>query len=109
MQKDPSSPWADEARKNLSRLESEQTLVKPDQQVLSDFLDAYRHQDAARWRTIHNETKGLLAPALALQLSRRYLVARQRGDQQEAAESLSALAIIGSYEETQHSEFFFLN
>jgi hypothetical protein len=44
-----------------------------------------------------------------LQLSRRYLVARQRGDQQEAAESLSALAIIGSYEETQHSEFFFLN
>jgi tetratricopeptide (TPR) repeat protein len=110
LQKDPSSPWADEARKNLQRIDSAQSLEKPDQEVLSDFLTAYRNQDAARARKIHDETKGLLiGPALALQLSRRYLIAGQRGNEAEAKESLGALAFIGNFEQTQHSEFFFLN
>jgi tetratricopeptide (TPR) repeat protein len=110
LQKDPSSPWADEARKNLARLESEQTLLKKDEQILPDFLTAYRNRDNARAQTIHNETKGLLrVPALPLQLSRRYLFARQRGDQAEAKESLDAMTFIGSFEQAQHSEFFFLN
>ena len=109
LQKDPSSPWADEARKYLSRLENEQSLFKTDQQILSDFLTAYRTHDFTRAKTIHNETKGLLRPpALALQLSRRYLVARQHGDEPTAAESLAALAFIGNFEHTQYSEFFFL-
>lgn len=110
LQKDPSSPWAEEARKNLARLESQQTLIKKDEEVLSDFLTAYRNHDDARAQTIHNETKGLLrGPALPLQLSRRYLIARQRGDQAEAKESLDAMTFIGSFEQAQHSEFFFLN
>jgi len=108
LQKDPSSPWAEEARKNLGRLESQQTLIKKDEEVLSDFLTAYRNHDDARAQTIHNETKGLLrGPALPLQLSRRYLIARQRGDQAEAKESLDAMTFIGSFEQAQHSEFFF--
>jgi tetratricopeptide (TPR) repeat protein len=110
LQKDPSSPWADEARKNLERIASAQNLEKSDQEVLSDFMNAYRGQDAARAQKIHDETKGLLkGPALGLQLSRRYLMARHRGDEAEAKESLQALAFISNYEQTQHSEFFFLN
>jgi tetratricopeptide (TPR) repeat protein len=110
LQKDPSSPWAEEARKHLSGLENQQTLIKKDEQVLSDFLTAYRNQDVARAQNIHDETKGLLkAPALVLQLSRRNLVARQRGDDVDAKESLAAMAFIGRLEQTQHSEFFFLN
>jgi tetratricopeptide (TPR) repeat protein len=110
LQKDSSSPWADEARKNLTRLESQQTLLKKDEEVLSDFLTAYRNHDEGRAQTIHNETKGLLKkPALPLQLSRRYLIARQRGDQEEAKESLDAMTFIGSFEQAQNSEFFFLN
>ncbi|MDX6500370.1 MAG: hypothetical protein QOG23_3630 [Blastocatellia bacterium] len=110
LQKDSSSPWADEARKNLQRLESQQTLIKKDEEVLPAFLTAYRNHDDARAQTIHNETKGLLRePALPLQLSRRYLIARQRGDQAEAKESLEAMTFIGSFEQAQHSEFFFLN
>jgi tetratricopeptide (TPR) repeat protein len=110
LQKDASSPWADEARKHLSRLDSEQTLFKEDQQVLSDFLTAYRNHDFERAQTIHNETKGLLrTPAIALQLSRRYLIAKQRGDAPEAGESLAAMAFIGRFEQAQHSEFFFLS
>jgi tetratricopeptide (TPR) repeat protein len=110
LQKDSSSSWAVEARKNLARLEGQQTLLKKDEQVLSDFLTAYRNHDDARAQTIHDETKGLLrGPALPLQLSRRYLIARQRGDQAGAAESLAAMTYIGSFEQAQHSEFFFLN
>ena len=110
LQKDASSPWADEARKHLSRLDNEQTLFKDDQQVLSDFLTAYRNHDFERAQTIHNETKGLLrTPAVALQLSLRYLIARQRGDEREAGENLAAMAYIGSFEQAQHSEFFFLS
>lgn len=110
LQKDPSSPWADEARKNLQRIENEKTSQKSDQDVLSDFLTAYRNQDAARAKKIHDETKGLLrGPALGLQLSRRYLLARQSGNEGEAKESLAALAFIAGFEQAQHSEFFFLN
>jgi len=110
LQKDSSSPWADEARKNLSRLESQQILKKKSEQLLSDFLTAFRNHDDTRAQTIHNETKGLLRePALALQLSRRYLNASQRGDQADAKETLDAMIFIGSFEQAQHSEFFFLN
>jgi tetratricopeptide (TPR) repeat protein len=112
LQKDPSSPWAEEARKNLKRLESEQGLYKKDEQILADFLTAYRDHDDARATTIHNETKGLLkGPAVALQLARRYLIAQQSGDQAQAQaqESLEAMAFIGRFEQAQHSEFFFLN
>ncbi len=110
LQKDSSSPWANEARKNLKQLESEQGLHKEDEQVLADFLTAYRDNDDSRAQTIHNETKGLLkGPAVALQLSRRYLIAQQRGNKAEAKESLEAMAFIGRFEQAQHSEFFFLN
>jgi Flp pilus assembly protein TadD len=110
LQKDSSSPWADEARKNLARIENAQTLFKTDEQVLSDFLAAYRNRDDARAQKIHNETKGLLKlTVVPLQLSRRYLSAKQRGNEAEAKESLEALTYIGSFEQAQHSEFFFLN
>jgi CHAT domain-containing protein len=109
LQKDPSSPWADEARKNLSRIESEQTLFKSDERVLEDFLTAYRNHDAARAQKIHNETKGFLkGTAVPLQLSRRYLLAKQRGSEAEAKESLEALTFIGSFEQTQNADLFFL-
>jgi tetratricopeptide (TPR) repeat protein len=110
LQKDPSSPWADEARKNLSRIESAPTLSKKDEQVLSDFLTSHRNHDEARAQKIHNETKGLLkGPAVAWQLSRRFLIAKQRGDEAAAKESLEAMVFIGNFERTQHGEFFFLN
>lgn len=109
LQKDSSSPWAEEARRNLARLEREQAR-KSYHQVLADFLAAYRERDDARARKIHDETKGtLLATTVPFQLSRRYLEARRRGDDSEAAESREALDYIGRYEREAHSEFFFLS
>src|ERR1044071_277161 len=108
LQKDSSSPWADEARKNLARIEGAQTLFKPDERVLDDFLTAYRNHDKTRAQKIHNETKGLLkGAAVALQLSRRYLTAKQRGDAAEAKESIEALIFIGSFERAQNADSFF--
>ena len=115
LQKDPSSPWAAEARKNLARIEGEQALSRTrkqllGKQILLDFLTAYRNHDEARTQRIHDETKGLLnESAVALQLSRRYLTAKQQGEAAEAKESIEALAHIGSFEQTQNSEFFFLS
>jgi hypothetical protein len=111
LQKDSSSPWADEARKHLAQVADEQaSFIKTDGQVLQDFLIAYRNHDDARAQTIHNETKGLLkGAAVPLQLSRRYLEAKRRGDDTEAKESLAALAFVGRFEQEQNSEFFFLN
>jgi tetratricopeptide (TPR) repeat protein len=110
LQRDATSPWAEEARKNLARLGDEQTRFKTDEQVLEDFLTAYRNHDDALAQKIHNETKGLLkGAAVPLQLSRRYLLAKRRGDGAEAAESIEALTYIGSFELAQNSEFFFLS
>ncbi len=110
LQKDSSSPWADEARKNLAAIEPEQSLFKSDEQVLSDFLSAYRNNDRPRAQKIHNETKGLLkGAAVPLQLSRRYLTAKQGGNEAEARESLEALTFVGSLEQQQDADFFFSN
>jgi CHAT domain-containing protein len=108
LQKDPSSPWADEARKHLAQIESEQRLFKSEDQVLSDFLTAHRDHDEARAQKIHYETKGLLRGiTVPLQLSRRYLLAKQRGHEAEAKESIDALTYIGSFEQTQTGDSFF--
>ena len=110
LQKDSSSPWAGEARKNLTRLDNTQTRFKTDEQVLEDFLIAYRNHDEARAQKIHDETKGLLrGAAVSLQLSRRYLIMKQRGLEAEAKESIDAMAFIGGFEQAHGDEFFFLN
>jgi tetratricopeptide (TPR) repeat protein len=110
LQKDPTSPWAEEARKNLKRLESEQAVSRSADQVLRDFFAAYRNRDDARAQRIHDETKGQLKPhGLALQLSRRYLIAKQNGNDGVAKENLDALNYIAQFEQTRSSEFFFLS
>jgi CHAT domain-containing protein len=108
LQKDSTSPWADEARKNLARLESRQTSFKSNEQVLSDFLTAYRNHDDGRAHKIHNETKGTLGPVtIPLQLARRYLIAKQQSSHDEAQENLKALTYIGDFEQAQNGDSFF--
>jgi tetratricopeptide (TPR) repeat protein len=110
LQKDPSSPWAGEARRHLAELPDEQSLFRTDEQVLSDFLAAVRGHDDARAQMIHNETKGLLkGPTVPLQLARRYLMATRSGDMPSAKECLEALTSIGTYEQAKHNDAFFLS
>jgi CHAT domain-containing protein len=107
LQKDSSSPWADEARKNLARIESEQTRFKTDGEVLSDFLIAFRNREEARVQKIHNDTKGSLSgPMIPLQLSRTFLDAKQRGDEAHTKESIEALTYLGNLDQEQNRESF---
>ena len=113
LQKDPSSPWADEARKNLARIENAQILFKTEdvakKQILTDFLTAYRSHDDSRARKIHNETKGTLKDlSVPLQFSHRYLVARQHRNEAETKESVEALTYIGKFEQAENGDSFFL-
>jgi CHAT domain-containing protein len=109
LQKDPASPWADEARKNLARLESQQTsLKKSGDDVLSDFLTAFHNHDDARAYRIHNETKGTLnRVTIPLQLAHRYMNAMKQGNQAEGKESLEALLYIGDFDQAQNGDAFF--
>jgi tetratricopeptide (TPR) repeat protein len=110
LQKDPSSLWAAEARKNLARIQDERTFLKTDEQVLSDFLAAFRQHDDARAQAIHNETKGFLNGAtVPLQLCRRYLMAARANDKSTAKESLDALVFLGNFEQAKHHDAFFLS
>lgn len=112
LQKDPSSQWADEARKNLARLENAQALFKTEadakKHILPDFLTAYRNHDDERARKIHNETKGTLKDlSVPLLLSRRYVAAKQQGNEAEAKESVAALSSIGNFEKAENGDSFF--
>jgi tetratricopeptide (TPR) repeat protein len=110
LQKDPSSQWAEEARKNLSRIQGGQTLFKSDVEVLSDFLAAYRNQNYERAEKIHDETKGSLKTVtVPLQLARRYLLAKHQSNEVEAKESLAALTYVGDSERARNGDSFFLN
>ncbi|HXQ69041.1 MAG TPA: CHAT domain-containing protein [Pyrinomonadaceae bacterium] len=106
LQKDSSSPWADEARKNLAQVEKEQArFKKTDDQVLSDFLTAYRNREAGRIRQVHNDTKGLLRESMIpLQLSRIFLDAKQRGDEAQAKESIEAMTYLGDLDQEQNGD-----
>lgn len=107
LQRDSSSPWAGEARKYLERLQTEQSLFRSKDQILADFLTAYRQRDFARAQKIHNQTKGSLSDrALPLQLSKRYLISRRDGGG-DAKESLDALTYLGNFEQTENGDSFF--
>ena len=108
LEKDASSPWAEEARKNLGEIDGQQSLFKTNEQVLTDFLTAFRNHDNAFARQIHNDTKGLLrGAAVPLQLTRRCLLAMKRGDDAERNESIDALKFIGGIEQAQNGDRFF--
>lgn len=109
LQIDSNSKWADEARKNLEKIEQNQSgLNKKKEEVLQDFLIAYHNQDEQKIWKIHNSTKGVLTQiTLAYQLSRRFLEARKNKDDTLAKESLEALIYIGNLEKEKHADFFF--
>ena len=108
LQKDPSSAWADEARKNLARIENAQARFnKTEDEVLSDALTAFRNRQPARLQQIHNDTKGLLRGSMVpLQLSRTFLDAKQRGDEAQAKESIDAMFYLGELDQEQNNDSF---
>jgi CHAT domain-containing protein len=107
LQKDSTSKWADEVRKNLERIAQFQSRFKKKEQILQDFSDAYRSGNFDLAKMIHNQTKGMHNTAsLPRQLARSYLEARLENNEQKIKETISALRFIGNYEEENHADFF---
>lgn len=107
LEKDSRSGWADEARKNLERLELLNATSKKKEQILEDFLVAYRNRDEEKVWNIHSQTRetvsGLWLPD---QISRRFIEAKIRGDDATATESIEALKFIGNLEKDKNADFF---
>lgn len=107
LQKDSTSKWADEARKYLEKIAQMQSSFKTKEQVLEDFLTAYRNgNEEFAWK-INSQTKEMISGVwLPDQLSRRYLVARKNKDETTAKESIEALTYIGNLEKERNADFF---
>lgn len=107
LQKDPSSKWAEEARENLQKLEKLQSNLKTKEQVLNEFLAAYKAGDKElAWR-INSGSRDVLAGIwLPDQLARRYMRAKLKDDTSEAKESIDAISYIGDLEKERNADFF---
>ena len=108
LQKDPSSPWASEARENLERLKEQSHIQKDKSQILRDFLDAFqRRDDAGAWE-IASQTKELITGIMIQQqLAQKFLEANQQSRKEEADKILSAFVYLGELEKQNAGDLFF--
>ncbi|MCD9186275.1 MAG: CHAT domain-containing protein [Pyrinomonadaceae bacterium] len=107
LEKDNGSGWAAEARKNLERLELLKNNSKTKEQILEDFLTAYRNRDEEKVWKIHSQTRETISERwLPDQISRRFLEAEIRGDDANVTESIEALKFIGNLERDKNADFF---
>lgn len=106
LQKDPSSKWAEEAKKNLEELDRKQSNFKSKEQVLEDFLAAWRRDEETAWK-INSQTRDVVSGVwLPNQLARRYIKAKRDGNTGQERESIEALTYIGTLERERNADFF---
>lgn len=103
LNKDPTSPWAEEARQHLSKLEL-MNPTKSASQVRSDFIEAYQQRnEQAAWRILSQTREMITGTMIPLQLARSVI----RSDKQNRDSTLSALHYAGQMElERAHDPFF---
>jgi CHAT domain-containing protein len=105
---DATSPWADEARRNLKRLEDQRNVSSHTKdQVLKDFLAAYDLRDEERaWNLVSVTRDDLSGTSISQQLLDRYLDASMKGQADEASRQLQALTYVGELEVRKGGEHY---
>jgi CHAT domain-containing protein len=102
---DPSSKWAEEARRRLAQVETVTSEDKKSDALLQDFMDAYRARDDEKaYRTVSRNREMITGKLIPQRLAK--LVTETGGD--EKAEYLSALEYIGKLENERSGDPFFL-
>ncbi len=101
LKNDPTSPWANEARRNLKSLQDEEN--KPSQtkeQIRQDFQSAYEAHDSERaWEVIrHSRDAFSIGKQIRDQLLDEYLQASTNDENNDANSRLQALAFMGQLE-----------
>jgi CHAT domain-containing protein len=75
LEKDPNSPWADEARRRLEELDSiKKNHSKSREQIFQEFLASFRAgDDAASWKTLSQNREAITGRLIPWQLLGAYL------------------------------------
>ncbi len=108
LEKDSTSSWADEARRNLELLKEQSVVPKDKSQILQDFLESYRVKNDARAWEIVSQTKELITGVMIEpQLAQKFLEADQQSRREEASEILSAFVYLGELEKQNAKDFYF--
>lgn len=103
---DSSTGWAEEARKALERLD-QGGISKTESQAVDDTLAAVANGDAETAFSIQSQTREMAAELwVPRQLIRRFVDAKARGDDVEAARTIEALKFVGELERSRNADFF---
>jgi CHAT domain-containing protein len=107
LQKDSSSPWADEARRRLRQLEERRERGARERETsFEEFAAAFRDGDAERaWGPL-GRSRSRTGNAIVERLVDSYLEAHAAGRADEAAENLRMLSFAGDVEERQAGDRF---
>lgn len=105
---DSGSPWAEEARQNLARLEDQKTQTKNGAEILDDFIEAVRRGDEnAAWQ-IQSRNKEMIHGKLIPQsLARLFLIAATDKRETEAQEFLRLLIRSSDLEKQRAQDPYF--
>lgn len=101
---DSNSNWAEEARRNLSNLESESSRNKTSEEILRDFFAAYRNRDSdTAYRIVSANREMITGKLIPQQLA--FLFLETEGA--DRLENLEALKFIGEIETEKSGDRYF--
>ncbi|HEY7546731.1 MAG TPA: tetratricopeptide repeat protein, partial [Blastocatellia bacterium] len=99
LEKDSTSPWAEEARENLEQLQNSKRTSKSNEQILQEFLDSFRSGDEQRaWEISKRNREPISGRLIFWQLLESCLSLKANGRHDEAREKIDALAYAGNLE-----------
>ncbi|MDQ3710768.1 MAG: CHAT domain-containing protein [Acidobacteriota bacterium] len=108
LEKDSSSPWADEARRNLQRLETQTSSAKTPAQVLTDFFEAFERRDEERaWQIVSQSREMISDTMVFFQLTRSFLTSEAANQTEQAEKYLVAMQFVGKMEKEKAGDPYF--
>jgi CHAT domain-containing protein/Flp pilus assembly protein TadD len=104
---DSDSPWAEEARNNLKRIESQNQESRTAEEVTEEYTKAFLIRDADRaYKIISRNREMITGKLVPQQLAFLFVEAHLQNRPVEAAQRLEALKYAGALEETRSGDAF---
>lgn len=105
LNRDPASPWADEAKRNLELIGSEESQNTTADRVLQDFMAAYREKDHEKaYRLISRNREMITGKLVPQRLAFLFLTTAEGAEKREF---LSALNYAGGLEKERSNDPYF--
>lgn len=104
---DSTSPWAEEARKNLESLETNKPISRTKEQILQEFLEAKQTGDHEKaWQTLSRNREMITGKLIPQQLAFLFIDAKAEGNVPKAEEYLDALVFVGNLETEKSGDLY---